>query len=295
MTADTVEKQASQTKSTYTPPTGHLGNLTPEQEAALAKISEELRAEGAFVEARHDDATLLRFLRARKFDVAKAKEMLLAAEKWQKEFGVEELVKTFDFAERAEVDKYLPQYYHNMDKSGRPIYIQRLGDLDVKAMYACTTQERLLQNLVVEYEVFLTSRLPACSAAVGHPVETSLSILDLGGVSLSTFLRVKDYVAAATHIGQNYYPECMGAFYVVHAPMGFSTVWGAVKPWLDEVTVGKVHILGGPKEYEPGLRAQVDDGCLPKEFGGRCECTGGCSLSDVGPWNPDGDKVAANT
>jgi hypothetical protein len=60
MTADTAEKQASHTKSTYTPPPGHLGNLTPEQEAALAKISEELRAEGALVEARHDDATLLR-------------------------------------------------------------------------------------------------------------------------------------------------------------------------------------------------------------------------------------------
>ncbi|KAJ7242753.1 CRAL-TRIO domain-containing protein [Mycena haematopus] len=278
-----MTSQDAQTKSTdnhYTPPPGHLGNLTPEQEAALAKISDELRAAGAYNEARHDDATLLRFLRARKFDVPKTKEMLLASEKWRKEFGVDELVKTFDFTEVAEVDKYLPQYYHNMDK--------RLGNLDVKAMYACTTQERLLQHLVVEYEAFLTSRLAACSTAIGHPVETSLSILDLGGVSLSSFIRVKDYVAAATHIGQNYYPECMGAFYVVNAPMGFSTVWHAVKPWLDEVTVEKVHVLGGPKEYTPELLAQIDEECLPKEFGGACQCAGGCSLSDVGPWNPQG-------
>jgi len=38
----------------------------------------------------------IRFLRARKFDVAKAKIMLLAAEKWRKEFatsGIEELMK----------------------------------------------------------------------------------------------------------------------------------------------------------------------------------------------------------
>ncbi|KAF8207219.1 CRAL-TRIO domain-containing protein [Mycena galopus ATCC 62051] len=279
MTTDAQTKSAA---GNYTPPPGHLGNLTPEQEAALAKISEELRAEGAFVEARHDDATLLRFLRARKFDVPKAKEMVIASEKWRKEFGVDELVKTFDFTEVAEVDKYLPQYYH----SGRPIYIQSMGKLDVKAMYECTTQERLLQHLVVEYETFLNSRLGACSTAVGHPVETSLSILDLGGVSLSSFVRVKDYVSAATHIGQNYYPECMGAFYVVNAPMGFSTVWHAVKPWIDEVTVGKIHILGGPKEYAPELLAQIDEGCLPKEFGGACQCAGGCSLSDVGPWNP---------
>lgn len=34
-----------------------------------------------------------RFLRARKFDVAKAKIMIIACEKWRKEFGVEELCK----------------------------------------------------------------------------------------------------------------------------------------------------------------------------------------------------------
>jgi len=278
--------------ATYTPPPGRLGNLTPIQEAALAKIAAELRAEGAFVEARHDDATLLRFLRARKFDVPKAKEMFLACEKWRKDFGVDELVRSFDFTELHEVDKYYPQYYHNMDKSGRPIYIESIGNLNVKALYACTTQERLIQQLVVEYESFLTSRLPACSAAVGHPVETSLTILDLGGVSLSNFIRVKDYVAAATHIGQNYYPECMGAFYIINAPWAFTAIWAAIKPWLDEVTVKKVHILGGPNAYKPQLLAQIDKEALPKEFGGECQCVGGCSLSDVGPWNPNGGKAS---
>ena len=34
-----------------------------------------------------------RFLRARKFDLAKAKEMLLSAEQWRKDFGVEEIMK----------------------------------------------------------------------------------------------------------------------------------------------------------------------------------------------------------
>ena len=39
-------------------------------------------------------------------------------EKWRKEFGggVDELVKTFEYTERAEVFKYYPQYYHKTDK-----------------------------------------------------------------------------------------------------------------------------------------------------------------------------------
>lgn len=36
---------------------------------------------------------VFRFLRARKFDIVKAKEMLLNAEKWRKEFGVDDIVK----------------------------------------------------------------------------------------------------------------------------------------------------------------------------------------------------------
>ncbi|KAJ7123114.1 CRAL-TRIO domain-containing protein [Mycena epipterygia] len=291
-TATATKAAPEATSSTYTPPPGRLGNLTPVQEAALAKLSAELRAEGTFVEARHDDAGLLRFLRARKFDVQKTKDMLLAAEKWRKEFGVDELVRTFDFTELAEVDKYYPQYYHHMDKSGRPIYIERIGNLNMKALYACTSQERLLQRLVVEYESFLSTRLTACSAATGHPVETSLTILDLGGVSLSNFIRVKDYVFAATHIGQNMYPECMGAFYIINAPWAFAAVWAAIKPWLDEVTRSKVQIVGGPSAYRPLLLAQIEKECLPKDLGGECACVGGCSLSDVGPWNPDGGKAA---
>ena len=94
-----------------------------------------------------------RFLRARKFDVPKAKAMLLSAEQWRKDEKVDELARcvifsiffsavrprtlyfrvvlmcelgrllnlffwnrTFEFSEKKEVDKYYPQYYHKIDK-----------------------------------------------------------------------------------------------------------------------------------------------------------------------------------
>jgi hypothetical protein len=73
---------------------GRLGNLTPEQLKILEQFRKELTDEGWIVAERHDDATLLRFLRARKFDLIKAKEMFIAAEKWRKEFGVSDIVKS---------------------------------------------------------------------------------------------------------------------------------------------------------------------------------------------------------
>jgi len=277
------------TDPNYKPLPGRLGNLTVPQQHALDKIRKELQEEGAFVPERMDDALLLRFLRARKFDVPKAKAMLLSAEQWRKDENVDETARTFIFTEKEEVNKYYPQYYHKVDKDGRPVYIEQLGKLDIKALYAATTQERLLQRLVSEYERSLATRMPASSRAVGHPVETFCTILDLQGVTLSNFYRVKDYIMATAAIGQNRYPEIMGKFYIINAPWAFSAVWSIIKVWLDEVTVNKIDIVGSA--YKDKLLAQISPENLPKEFGGTCECDGGCSLSDAGPWNDVQQRV----
>lgn len=79
-----------------------------------------------------------RFLRARKFDVLKAKEMLKDTERWRVEFGVDEIIRyvdiptslspcltywgkrSFDFKEADEVSNYYPQFYHKTDKVRAP-------------------------------------------------------------------------------------------------------------------------------------------------------------------------------
>lgn len=62
----------------------------------------------------------------------------------------------------------------------------------------------MLKHLVFEYERCLNERFPACSVAAGKPVETSCTIMDLSGVSISSFYAVKDYVFGASNISQNY-------------------------------------------------------------------------------------------
>ncbi|EAU80577.1 SEC14 cytosolic factor [Coprinopsis cinerea okayama7 len=267
----------------YQPPPGTLGNLTMTQLHCLDKLKKELKEEGKFVEERMDDPTLLRFCRARKFDYPAVKTMLLDFEQWRKDFGVDELTKNFDFKEKEEVNKYYPQYYHKTDKDGRPIYIEQLGKLDINALYKITTPERQIQRLVYEYEKSLSTRVKVCSYTAKHPVETFCTILDLGGVSLASFARVRDFVSQAASIGQNRYPETMGKFYIINAPWAFTMVWAVIKPWLDPVTVAKIQILGS--SYRDELLKQIPIENLPKEFGGLCDCPGGCSLSDAGPWN----------
>lgn len=149
-------------------------------------------------------------------------------------------------------------------------------------MYKITTSERMLQNLVVEYEKLADPRLPACSRKAGQLLETCCSIMDLKGVGISKVSSVYSYVKSASAISQNYYPERLGKLYLINAPWGFSSAFSFVKGFLDPVTVQKIHILG--TGYYAELSKQISDENLPKLFGGKCHCDQGCEFSDMGPW-----------
>lgn len=43
-------------------------------------------------------------------------DRFVECETWRKEFGLDDLVRNFDYKEKAEVFKYYPQYYHKTDK-----------------------------------------------------------------------------------------------------------------------------------------------------------------------------------
>ena len=149
-------------------------------------------------------------------------------------------------------------------------------------MYKITTAERMLSNLVVEYEKLTDPRLPACSRKSGHLLETCCTIMDLKGVGISKVSSVYGYVRQASAISQNNYPERLGKFYLINAPWGFASVFSVIKTFLDPVTVAKIHVLGSG--YQSELLDQVPKENLPTDFGGSCECQGGCQLSDEGPW-----------
>ncbi|TAQ89849.1 hypothetical protein B7494_g1808 [Chlorociboria aeruginascens] len=259
---------------------GHPGHTTPQQDAQVHQLRMKLEQDG--YTDRLDTLTLLRFLRARKFDVTLAEKMFVESEKWRKEINLDDLVQNFDYKEKKEVFEYYPQYYHKTDKDGRPVYIEQLGNIDLNAMYKITTSDRMLQNLAVEYEKLADPRLPACSRKSGNLLETCCTIMDLKGVGVTKVPSVYSYVKLASAMSQNYYPERLGRLYLINAPWGFSTVFSVVKGWLDPITVEKIHVLGSG--YQKDLLTQVPAENLPKTFGGSCECEGGCEFSDEGPW-----------
>ncbi|XP_051123458.1 phosphatidylinositol/phosphatidylcholine transfer protein SFH5-like [Andrographis paniculata] len=231
---------------------------------------------------------MLRFLKARKFNIEKAKVMWKNMLQWRKNFGSDTIMEDFDFKEIEEVQKYYPHGYHGVDKAGRPVYIERLGMIDVERLLQITTLERFVKYQVKEFEKTLATRFPACSVAANRHIDTSTTILDVQGLGFKNLTGpVMDFIKMVQKIDNDNYPETLHRMFIINAGSGFRVIWNFIKPLLDPDSTSKIQVLGS--KYQDKLLEAIDESVLPEFLGGSCTCAneGGCLRSDKGPWKDD--------
>uniref|UniRef100_A0A0C9RR20 TSA: Wollemia nobilis Ref_Wollemi_Transcript_467_1501 transcribed RNA sequence n=1 Tax=Wollemia nobilis TaxID=56998 RepID=A0A0C9RR20_9CONI len=256
---------------------------TPAQEEALRKLTAALRESGV-LRSRDTGLDLVRFLRARSFDVPKAKSMYEAMVEWRREIGADTIKETFHFPERKLIKELYPHFHHKTDKLGQPVYIERLGRLQLEELLKITTLDRMLMYHIKEWEILIDWKFPACSKKAGRTINQSLTILDLKGVTLKHMSKhMRHFVQRISKVDQDYYPEYLGKMVIINAPTTFKAIWSIIKPWLDKRTQKKIEVHGS--NYAHRLLDLVDHKNLPEFLGGSCQCPGGCENSDAGPWN----------
>ncbi|KAF3192701.1 hypothetical protein TWF106_010558 [Orbilia oligospora] len=278
------------------PLAGHFAHLTSDQESAAQEFRRELYEKGLYTpasekgQASHDDTTLLRFLRARKFDVPSAVIQFADTEKWRQETKIEQLYDTIDINEYEQARSVYPQWTGRRDRRGIPVYLFKVGHLNDKTMNAYAkstahkgstiqvagtskTPDRMLR-LFALYESMTHFILPLCSVLPREhpetPVDSTNNIVDISGVGLKTFWNLKNHMQDASTLATAHYPETLDRIFIIGAPSFFPTVWGWVKRWFDPVTVSKIFILSA-NEVLPTLEKYIDKKNIPKKYGGELD------------------------
>lgn len=208
----------------------NLGKLEPYQESKLLELREMLRDRSGSDAKIPNYQTMLRFLRARDFSVEKAAQQLLGSMKWRAENDVDKMLT--DYQMPLVVGKHFPGGWHQADKDGHPIYIIRLGHMDVKGLLRSIGEDGLLKLTVRICEEGL-QLIEEATKSHEKPVLNWSLLVDLDGLSMRHLWRpgVKALLRIIETLERNY-PETLGRVFVVRAPRVFPIAWTIVSAFI---------------------------------------------------------------
>jgi hypothetical protein len=196
------------------------------------------------------DVILLRYLRARKWNLINALDQLIETLTWRNKFGVNQLIYQGESDLNLEEIQLGKTFYMGHDREGRPISYVSIKD-HVKGQFSSESTEKLT---VLSMEIG--------RKLLKYPNESVTVVFDLNGFSMKNM----DYQHTKFLINllQNYYPESLGLALIINAPWLFNGCWFIIKPWLDPVVENKIHFINN---YEH-LNKYIDADNLPKRFNG---------------------------
>ncbi|XP_012273118.1 protein real-time [Orussus abietinus] len=248
----------------------YLGKLDMMQESRLIQLRhsiEELRGSSM-----PGDATLLRFLRAREFSIDKAREMLTQSLHWRKKHQIDKLLDEYEAPQV--VKDYFPGGWHHFDKDGRPLYVLRLGQMDVKGLLKSIGEDELLLLALHVCEEGLLL-MDEATTVWGHPISQWSLLIDLEGLNMRHLWRpgIKALLRIIEIVESNY-PETMGRVLIIRAPRCFPILWTLISTFIHENTRNKFIFYCGTDYQEQGaggLGDYIEQEFIPDFLGGPSE------------------------
>ncbi|KAJ5819742.1 CRAL/TRIO domain-containing protein [Penicillium riverlandense] len=217
-----------------------------------------------------DETTILRFLRAQRYDVGSAFQQFHYFQTWRRANNIRVFYEHLDVETYDESRKMYPQWIGRRDQDGRPVYVFQVRQLTKKKL---------------DSYLYMLAAAPRPSSHSGSDIP--IYILHLHALHEASYLGIHTHcghqqcqhpsilehsqvLQEASKIATAHYPETLGRVFVVGAPAFFKSVWDAISQWFDPETRLKIFILS-LSESKSFLLSHVDASDLPKEYGGELD------------------------
>ncbi|XP_076023520.1 SEC14-like protein 2 isoform X2 [Genypterus blacodes] len=250
---------------------GRVGDLSANQAEALQQFRERIQDILPQLPAQHDHF-LLRWLRARNFNLQKSEAMLRKHLEFRRQMKVQTI--TTEWRPPEVIEKYLSGGMCGYDREGSPIWYDVIGPMDPKGLFLSASKQDFIKSKIRDCEM-LQKECSLQSQRLGRNVESVTMIYDVEGLGLKHLLKpaIETYGEILQMFEANY-PEGLKRLFVIKAPKLFPVAYNLVKHFLSENTRQKILILGA--NWQEMLLKYIDAEELPAIYGGK--------LTD-----PDGD------
>ncbi|PNF14739.1 hypothetical protein B7P43_G08927 [Cryptotermes secundus] len=231
----------------------NLGELPDTRLNLVQELRNVIYERGEVVPHRTDDSFLIRFLRARRFDVEKAHRLMnnyYSFKENNQELHEDVHPMNMRFIGDAEVLSVLPY----REQTGRRIMIYKLGNWNPSSY----SIEELFKATVVVLELAVLEQRAQILGGI--------CIFDLGGISMQHAWQITPSIARRTvELMVTSFPIRTHAIHIVNESWVFDIIFAIFKPFLDDRMKEKIYFHG--QDFE-SLHSHIDPKFLPKRYGG---------------------------
>ncbi|XP_030380121.1 SEC14-like protein 2 [Scaptodrosophila lebanonensis] len=216
----------------------------------------------------HDDYFLLRWLRARKWNLEAAEKMLRASLKTRGTWNVDH-IESWDVPKA--LREYMPYGLIGNDNDGSPVIVCPFYNFDIWGILHCVTRFEFQKYLVLLLERFMNKAYEQ-SLKHGWQARQLVVFFDMQDVNLKQYAwrPAAECIISTVKQYEANYPELLKQCYIINAPKLFTVAFNIVKKFLDEATTSKIHIHKvGTDKWKQALFSHVDPKVFPKSWGGQ--------------------------
>ncbi|XP_022109496.1 SEC14-like protein 2 [Acanthaster planci] len=240
---------------------GLIPQLTTEQ---LHKLHQFRSAVSDILKPEHDDHYLLRWLRARKFDLKKSEKMLRDHFEFRKRWDVDYIANQWKPPEV--LDKFFVGGLFGEDREGSPVWFDPYGHIDTKGIVMSVARQDFLRFKILACER-IQQALREQSKKHGRRIEMYTLVFDLDRVNFSHLWRpFVNLYNEVIKIWEANYPESLKVVLVINTPKMFSVGFNLIKPFLSEETAAKAVIVDS--HYHEALFNMISKENVPIHYGG---------------------------